>query len=142
MVKILVVDDEEPVRQLLCELLEEAGCKVVQAGSGREGLALFGSDHFDAVFTDIGMPGMSGWEFARVLRERDPKIPLAVITGWGQTVSSSQKEEARVDWLVSKPFSFAQIMQLGQEIVERRKAVHAEREIKIESEPCDAACVG
>jgi signal transduction histidine kinase/CheY-like chemotaxis protein len=141
MAKILVVDDEEPVRQLLCEILEDAGCETVQASGGREAVAHFDAGHFDAVFTDIGMPGMSGWELARLLRERDPQIPLAVITGWGETVSSSQKEEARVDWLLSKPFSLAQIMQLGQEIVERRKAAHAVRETATEADPCAVICL-
>ena len=142
MAKILVVDDEEPVRQLLCEILEDAGCEAVQASCGREALAFFDSDRFDAVLTDIGMPGMSGWELASMLRERDPEIPLAIITGWGETVSSLQKEEARVDWLLSKPFSLAQIMQLGQEIVERRKAVNAECKSAPVAEPFDVVCVG
>jgi signal transduction histidine kinase/FixJ family two-component response regulator len=137
--KILVVDDEEPVRRLLCEILGEAGCEVVQAGSGRDALALFEAGRFDAVFTDIGMPGMSGWELARTLRERDPAIPLAVITGWGETVSSTQKDEARVEWLISKPFSMAQIVQLGGEIAERRKAAAQEaHETTPDTEDCVA----
>ena len=74
-------------------ILEDAGCEAVQAGSGREGLALFDAGHFDAVFTDNRHAGMSGWEIARILREREPEIPRR-ITGWGETVSSSQKEEA------------------------------------------------
>jgi signal transduction histidine kinase/CheY-like chemotaxis protein len=137
MAKILVVDDEEPVRQLLCEILEDAGCETVQAVGGSEAIEHFDAGRFDAVFTDIGMPGMSGWELARLLRERDPEIPLAVITGWGDTVSSSQKEEARVDWLVSKPFSLAHIMQLAREIVERRDAKRAHA---TEAEACGVAC--
>jgi signal transduction histidine kinase/CheY-like chemotaxis protein len=140
MAKILVVDDEEPVRQLLCEILEEAGCEAVQAGSGRDALALFDAGRFDAVFTDIGMPGMSGWELARTLRERDPAVPLAVITGWGETVSSTQKEEARVEWLISKPFSLAQIIKLGGEIAERRKtAAHELHESAPDTEDCLAS---
>jgi signal transduction histidine kinase/CheY-like chemotaxis protein len=122
MAKILVVDDEEAVRQLLCEILEDAGCEAVQAGSGREALALFEAEKFDAVFTDIGMPGMSGWELARALRERDPLIPLAVITGWGETVSDSQKQEAQVNWLMSKPFSLAQIVQVSEEVIALRES--------------------
>jgi FixJ family two-component response regulator len=70
---------------------------------------------------------MNGWELARALRERDASIPLAVITGWGETVSASQKEEARVDWLLSKPFSMAQIVEIGEEVVALRKSSGARR---------------
>jgi CheY-like chemotaxis protein len=140
MAKILVVEDEAPVRQLLCELLAEAGCETAQAASGREALARFDAERFDAVFTDIGMPGMNGWELTRCLRERDASLPVAVITGWGETVGSAQKESARVDWLLAKPFSMAQIVEIGLEVVERLKAAPDAREPRREAEACDAPC--
>jgi CheY-like chemotaxis protein len=120
MIKILVVDDEERVRELLREILEDTGYEVAVAGSGREGLSLFDSQHFDAVFTDLGMPGMSGWELARAIRERDQKLPLAVITGWGEAVATSEKESAQVNWILTKPFSMAQIINIVQEVSNNR----------------------
>jgi signal transduction histidine kinase/CheY-like chemotaxis protein len=120
MIKILVVDDEERVRELLREILEDTGYEVAVAGSGREGLTLFDSQRFDAVFTDLGMPGMSGWELARAIRERDQKLPLAVITGWGEAVATSEKESAQVDWILTKPFSMAQIINIVQEVSKNR----------------------
>jgi CheY-like chemotaxis protein len=127
MAKVLVVDDEVTVRELLCEILEDAGCETAQAASGREALALFDAGRFDAVFTDIGMPGMSGWELARAVRERDASIPLAVITGWGEAVADSQREAARVNWLMSKPFSMAQIIEVADEIIALGEASHEMR---------------
>ncbi len=120
MKQILVVDDEAPVRELLCEILEEAGCEPVMACGGEEALRLFEPGRFDAIFTDIGMPGMNGWELARVLRQLDSTVPLAVITGWGDIVSAAQKDEARVNWLLTKPFSMEQIIRIVGEIAERR----------------------
>jgi signal transduction histidine kinase/ActR/RegA family two-component response regulator len=117
---ILVVDDEESVRELLRDLLENEGCRVYLADGGREALALFDARQFDAVFTDIGMPGMSGWELARAIRERSEMIPIAVITGWGQAVGSNEQKEAGVDWVVTKPFTMARITELAQEIQRRR----------------------
>ncbi len=121
MTKILVVDDEERVRQLMGEILEDQGHEVTLAGSGQEGLRLFDSQEFDAVFTDLGMPGMSGWELARAIRERDRRLPLAVITGWGEAVSTSEKESAGVRRVLTKPFSMAQILEVAQEVSRIRK---------------------
>jgi CheY-like chemotaxis protein len=132
MAKVLVVDDEEAVRELLCEILEDAGCETAQAASGREALALFDAGRFDAVFTDIGMPGMSGWELARAVRERDADIPLAVITGWGDAVGDSQREAARVNWLMTKPFSMAQIVEIGEEVIALREAADEMRNAECE----------
>jgi DNA-binding response OmpR family regulator len=77
---------------------------------------------FDAVFTDIGMKGMSGWELAHAVRERDPGVPLAVITGWGDAVSSGERSVAQVDWVVTKPFDAAQILAIAREVARRAEA--------------------
>jgi signal transduction histidine kinase/CheY-like chemotaxis protein len=122
MVRVLVVDDEEEVRNLLQEILEDAGCEAVTASQAYDGLRLFDEGRFDAVFTDVGMPGMSGWELARAIRQRNTQVPMAIITGWGEAVSSSEREVAQVDWVVSKPFSMAQIGDIAQEISRRREA--------------------
>lgn len=122
LVKILVVDDEEEVSILLRDILEDAGCETVNASRGEEALKLFQEGQFDAVFTDIGMPGMSGWELARAIRELDSKVPLAIITGWGDAVGTVEKEAARVDWVLSKPFAMAGIVEIVQEISRRREA--------------------
>lgn len=114
--KILVVDDEEPVRELLRDLLENDGCRVYLAQSAREALGLFEAHQFDGIFTDIGMPGMSGWELAHAIRQRDETIPIAVITGWGAAVGSDEQKEARVDWVITKPFSAERITELVQDV--------------------------
>src|SRR5258705_3482164 len=120
--QILVVDDEEAVRELLRDLLESEGFRVYLAPGGREALNLFAAKPFDGVFTDVGMPGMSGWELAHAIRQRNETIPIAVITGWGEAVGSDEQREARVNWVVTKPFRAERISELAQEICKRRKA--------------------
>ena len=117
--RILVVDDEKYVRELLADFLESEGYEVTLAENGTEALRLFEQQTFEAVFTDVGMPGMSGWELARAIREQDGKIPLAVITGWGEAVGSIEQEEAKVDWVVTKPFSINRIAEIVMEISNR-----------------------
>ena len=120
--RILVVDDEEHVRDLLRDILEKEGCEAVVAAGGRQALSLFETGNFDAVFTDVGMPGMSGWELSRALRERNSKIPVAIITGWGEAVGSHERQAAQVDWVVAKPFEAPQIAELAHEVLRRRVA--------------------
>jgi signal transduction histidine kinase/ActR/RegA family two-component response regulator len=120
---ILVVDDEECVLNVLCDILESEGYEVTVARSGDEALRYFETKSFKAVFTDVGMPGMSGWELARAIRERDEDIPLAVITGWGEAVSSKEQETAQVDWVVTKPFSIDRISEIACEIAHRSELI-------------------
>jgi len=121
--RILIVDDEEHVRDLMRDVLESAGCNVYLASGGLEALALLDKHDFDAVFTDVGMPEMNGWELSNTIRTRNKEIPIAVITGWGEAVGSNERKEAGVDWVISKPFTIDRIVELAQEIKERRRAV-------------------
>jgi signal transduction histidine kinase/CheY-like chemotaxis protein len=121
MTKILVVDDEEPVRELLRDILEDEGVEVTLAADGAEALARFEPGRFDAVLTDLGMPGMNGWELLRRVSERDQQVPLAVITGWGELVSTHEEKAARVEWVLTKPFSLSQICEIAQEITRRKQ---------------------
>jgi signal transduction histidine kinase/CheY-like chemotaxis protein len=115
-VRVLVVEDEGHMRELLKDILEKEGCQVTLAHEGREALSLFFESEFDAIFTDLGMPGMSGWEFAHAVRELDKRIPLVVITGWGEAVGSNEQNAAQVDWVVAKPFDNQQIVNIVREI--------------------------
>jgi len=122
MTRILVVDDEEPVRELLSDILEDEGVEVTLAANGAEALARFEPGKFDAVLTDIGMPGMNGWELLRHISERDQYVPLAVITGWGELVSTHEEKAARVEWVLTKPFAMSQICEMAQEITRRKQS--------------------
>jgi signal transduction histidine kinase/CheY-like chemotaxis protein len=115
-IRLLVVDDEDFVRELLREILEGEHCDVCVAESGSEALSLFREKEFDAVFTDVGMPGMSGWELACEIRQLNPRIPIAVITGWGEAVGSNEQRAAGVNWVVAKPFTADRIAELVREV--------------------------
>jgi CheY-like chemotaxis protein len=125
--RILVVDDEDYVRELLSDILTREGCEVELAGEGREALNLFDARDFDAVFTDVGLPGMNGWELARAVRERDRHVALAVITGWGDTVTPEEQSAAQADWVVPKPFTVDRISDLVGEISHRKATAAAVR---------------
>lgn len=129
--RLLVVDDEDFVRELLKEILEFDGCNVTLAENGDEALQFFQQGHFDGVFTDVGMPGMSGWELAQAIRQQSEMIPIAVITGWGEAVGSDEQKAAGVDWVVAKPFTADRIGELVKEISRQRGGDHVEGALAI-----------
>ena len=121
-VRVLVVDDETHVREVLIEALEAEGCEVISAQSGEIALALYDQyeGKFDAVFTDIGMPEMSGWELCTEIRERSQSMPLAIISGWADAISVQTRNAVKADWVVAKPFDINKICGIAQEIAQRR----------------------
>jgi signal transduction histidine kinase/CheY-like chemotaxis protein len=118
--RFLVVDDEEHVRELLRDILSKDGHEVVVTQTGHEALARCNEMEFAGVFTDLGLPGMSGWELARALHERYPHLPLAVVTGWGEAVGSHEQAAAGVNWVVAKPFTVEQITGIARGALLRR----------------------
>ena len=123
--RVLVGDDETHVREVLIEALEAEGCEVISAPSGEVALALFDQyeGRFDAVFTDIGMPEMSGWELVTEIRERSKTIPLAIVSGWADAISVQTRNAVNADWVIAKPFDINKICNIAQEIAQRKTAV-------------------
>jgi CheY-like chemotaxis protein len=81
MPSILVVDDEEQIRQLIRTTFEEAGYQVVEAGNGKEALARYRRTPTDLVVTDILMPDQDGLECITTLRHESPNVKIIAITG-------------------------------------------------------------
>ena len=102
---ILLIEDQKEVREILKEMLVEAGHKVRIAKSGEEGLEIFKKGLFDLVFTDLGMEKMSGWELTRRLKKISPETKVALITGWGTQIDISEAKKRGVDFVVPKPFT-------------------------------------
>jgi PAS domain S-box-containing protein len=107
--RILVVDDEAPVRETLAEMLIAVDHQVEMAGSGQEAVEKMRRGSFDFVFTDLAMPEMDGWETARSIREHWPNVRIILVTGYGPTTVPPEGEEGLVDAIIGKPFDFAQV---------------------------------
>jgi len=124
-IRVLVVDDETAVREVLREALEAEGCEVLVAESGEMALKLYDArgGKLDVVFTDIGMPEMSGWELASEIRKRSDSIPLAIVSGWADAISCDARQAIKADWVVSKPFDIATIAGIANEVAARRNSL-------------------
>jgi len=119
--RVMVVDDEPAVRELLGDILASLGHDPQVFESASAALAAYERGRYEVVFTDLGMPGMTGWELARALRDRDPDVTIAIITGWGAEVSPDALREGGADAVVSKPFTIEDIEGLVRLAREGRK---------------------
>jgi PAS domain S-box-containing protein len=102
--RILLVDNDPQVLSILGEMLKDAGHHVLPVPSGPEALRVFVPSGFDLVITNVGMPGMSGWDVAEQLRARDPNVPVIFITGWGlQEEDQARCRRLGISALLFKP---------------------------------------
>ena len=99
--RILVVDDEAPVRDTLSAILFADGHEVALATDGADGLKRFGAGQFDLVITDKAMPGMNGDQMAAAIKSVAPETPIILLTGFG--LFYNQEDFPDIDVLASKP---------------------------------------
>lgn len=116
-VNILVIDNEPTVRQLLAQLLKLHGHTIAAAENGAEGIAAFKAGKFDLVFTDLGMPEMSGWDVARELKKINPKVLIGLITGWPIDLAPEELQDRGVDRVIAKPFDIPTLLGLIEDAV-------------------------
>ena len=107
---ILVIDDEEIIRALFKETLEELGHRVIAVGTGWEGLELVKQQDFDLVFLDLKMPGMVGDELFGRIKAIKPRLPVTIITGYPDSGMMKRALAQGPFGVMSKPFSESDIM--------------------------------
>jgi CheY-like chemotaxis protein/anti-sigma regulatory factor (Ser/Thr protein kinase) len=112
---ILVIEDEEEVRNLLYFILMRGGHEVETVSGGLQGIELFEKKEFDLVFTDLGMPGMSGWQVAEKIKSINGRVPVVLITGWDIDLKESETSRNWVDLIIHKPFGVDQVLKSVQE---------------------------
>ncbi len=111
--RILVVDDETMVRSVLSRLLAMKGHRVSEAGSGPEALEVLQAESFDLVFTDQGMPEMSGRELARAIRSAMPGLPIVLLTG----DTDAGTPDSDVSLVLAKPFRIEELESSIQNLI-------------------------
>jgi len=101
--RVLVVDDEPEVREVISKYLTGDGHVVVTANNGREGLEKFHAGRFDLVLADRSMPEMSGDDLAAAIQRIAPRKPVILLTGFGEIMQSRGERPRGVSFVVSKP---------------------------------------
>ena len=120
MSKILVVDDDSQVLQVVSEMLRIEGHDVVMAANGRQAIDRFENDAFDLVVTDIIMPEQEGLETIANLRRREAYVPIIAISGGGRAGNLDYLETARyigADGILAKPFGRQDLLQTVDQVL-------------------------
>jgi signal transduction histidine kinase/DNA-binding response OmpR family regulator len=122
--RILFVDDEPLLRELLKEILEHDGHCVELADGGQAGLDAFRAakqrgDTFDVVVTDLGMPRLDGRQLAQLLKSESPTTPIIMMTGWG-TLVKGEELPPQVDGMLNKPPRIGELQEALRKAIGRR----------------------
>src|SRR5690606_15166604 len=127
--KILVSDDDQIVRMLTRQCLEAEDMIVVEASNGHEALEMFVRERPDLVFLDVEMPGMSGLEVCRRIREmpQGESIPIMIVTGSDDRESIDQGFDAGATQYKTKPVNWSL---LGRDVHYMLRASHAFNSLK------------
>ncbi len=102
--KLLLVDDEAPIRQVLKVVLEKQGFEVALASNGKEAMAVLGLGGFSAVITDIKMPEIHGLELLKHVRSQQPTLPVILMTGFSEIVETKDAFNFGANAFLAKPF--------------------------------------
>ncbi len=124
--KILVVEDEQRVANLLKAGLEENGFQVMVAYDGEMGLRLFRSQTFDLVISDVILPKMNGFEMCKEMRTLHAGIPILMLTALGTTDDKLDGFDAGADDYMVKPFDFRELMARIQVLLKRKSIAPTE----------------
>jgi len=108
--RCLVVDDEESVGDVIADVLRSAGHMVIVARNASEGLARVRNELLDLVFSDLSMPGMTGWELARAVRDAAPGLPVILVSGFAVEVSPEELQRSGVHSVLAKPINVGEVL--------------------------------
>jgi DNA-binding NtrC family response regulator len=108
-VKILVVDDEAIMRNLLLKILEQEGYQVALAASSAEALEYLNKDCFELVLSDVKMPEMNGFELLKIIKEKWSDTAVIMMTGYGDAYTVKEALMFGADEYITKPFKSHEI---------------------------------
>jgi DNA-binding NtrC family response regulator len=120
-INILLIDDEEPVREAMSLLLKSAGYRINSCGSGKSAFQLLANEQFDIVITDLFLPDVNGIDILKKVKELSPVIEVILITGHAsaETAVRAMKEGA-FDY-ITKPLNFEELRVIIEKVIEKQR---------------------
>ena len=126
--RVLVIDDEPPIRKLLRMGLGTQGYEILEAPNGRAGLELL-AENPDLIILDLGLPDIQGLELLRMIRGRNERIPIMVLSSRGDEAGKVEALDLGADDYVTKPFGIAELLARMRAAVRHQLQVQGERPI-------------
>jgi two-component system KDP operon response regulator KdpE len=126
--KVLVIDDEPPIRKLLKMGLATQGYQILEAPTGKAALALL-SQEPDLVILDLGLPDIPGHELLRMIRVRNESVPIVVLSSRGDEAGKVQALDFGADDYVTKPFGMDELLARMRAALRHQLQVHGERPV-------------
>ena len=126
--KVLLVDDEPPIRKLLRMGLSTQGYDILEAPNGKTSLELLAQNP-DLVILDLGLPDMQGLELLRMMRARNEAVPIVVLSSRGDEVGKVQALDLGADDYITKPFGMDELLARMRAALRHQLQVHGERPI-------------
>ncbi|HEV2625145.1 MAG TPA: response regulator transcription factor [Xanthobacteraceae bacterium] len=127
--RILVIDDEPPIRKLLRVGLSAHGYQIVEASNGKMGLDLLSEQAPDLVILDLGLPDMQGHELLRTIRARNDSVPIVVLSSRDDETGKVQALDSGADDYVTKPFGMDELLARMRAALRHQLQIHGERPI-------------
>jgi two-component system KDP operon response regulator KdpE len=128
-VKVLVIDDEPPIRKLLRMGLGTQGYEILEAPNGKTALDLLLAQKPDLVILDLGLPDIKGLELLRMIRGRNESVPIVVLSSRGDETGKVQALDLGADDYVTKPFGMEELLARMRAALRHQLQVHGERPI-------------
>ena len=118
-IRILVIDDEDVIRDYMAEMFTMQGHLVDVAANGPEAIALFKAGHYDVIFSDLGLPGMTGWEIAKTIRATNREVPIVLLSGWSIQLDDARVKESGITLVLPKPCQMQDLLNAVQAVLKR-----------------------
>ena len=115
---IMIIDDEPEIGVLLSEILSNQGHQTCVFDNGIGGIEAFKKGSYEILITDLGMPGVSGWEVINTARQIKPGVVIGIVTGWD--ISEEEAKQKGVDFIINKPFRADYVLQVVTNAVESK----------------------
>jgi len=141
MFRILIVDDNAEIREIVQEYLADTDCQIEGAGNGREALEKYEKNPFDIIITDLKMPGISGIELIKLIKQKTDTIEFIIITGYASVDTAIEAVRIGAFDYIVKPFRMEELKvtiknakekiilkRANEELLDKLKRFHTEIE--------------
>ena len=131
-INILIVDDDQEIRNTLTSILEGVGYLVESVENGKKAIRLCEKTPFDVVLIDIELPDIKGTELLHILKEKQPRMVRIIITGYPSVENAAKSVNEKADGYILKPFNVPELLEMINKLFEEKTNAYLKMIAEIE----------